>query len=211
MRKLTQEEIAARRLTLGELQRVPRHPIYAVLDNIRSMWNVGSIFRTSDGARVTKVILCGITAQPPRPQIEKTALGSVESTPWMYYRETMDAIRDLKARGVRILVLEQTDESVNLFDLAVEFPVALVVGHEVWGIQEAVLAEADYAAELPMYGVKHSLNVAVAYGIAVYELVRQYQGKITAGGLVSGQRPGEQGKSALGARGPYLPSVPLNE
>jgi len=149
-------------------------PLYGVLDNIRSLHNVGSIFRTSDGAGVAKLYLCGITGRPPRPEIRKTALGSEDSVPWEYHPKTTDAIGALRSQGVSIVVLERTEKSIRHFDAAYPFPCALVVGHEFFGVSAEVMALADLAVEIPMAGIKGSLNVAVAYGIVVYEIARQW-------------------------------------
>jgi 23S rRNA (guanosine2251-2'-O)-methyltransferase len=143
-----------------------------MLDNIRSLYNVGSIFRTSDGALLQKLYLSGYTPAPPRKEIEKTALGSTESVPWEYVANPLDAISGLKSSGVKICVLEQTTRSIPYHNVqATEFPLCLVVGNELTGVSPEVIAAADMAVEIPMYGTKQSLNVAVAYGIALYGLL----------------------------------------
>jgi tRNA G18 (ribose-2'-O)-methylase SpoU len=173
MKKLTHDEIAVRRFSLEELQASERLPIIVLLDNIRSLYNVGSIFRTSDGARIAKLILTGYTPHPPRKEIEKTALGATASVPWEYVRDPLEAIAGLKAQGVRVCALEHTSASVPYDTLTPEaFPLCLIVGNEVTGVSPAVVAAADMAVDIPMFGVKQSLNAAVAYGIAVFELVR---------------------------------------
>ncbi|MDH4128706.1 MAG: RNA methyltransferase [Spirochaetota bacterium] len=174
MRKLTFEEITNSRICIEELNSKNRIPIYSVLDNIRSMYNVGSIFRTSDATRIEKLILCGMTAHPPRKEIDKTALGSVDSVPWEYVKDGVEAIKMLKDKGIKIVVVEQTDESCDYRDLNVTYPLALVFGHEVTGVSDEIINLADYAVEIPMYGVKQSLNVAVAYGIASYYYAHKY-------------------------------------
>jgi tRNA G18 (ribose-2'-O)-methylase SpoU len=178
MKKLTRDEIAARRLTLEELRTEQRLPIYVLLDNIRSLYNVGSVFRTSDGGRITKLILSGYTPHPPRKEIAKTALGATESVPWEYARDPLDAIMRLKADGVRICALEHTTTSVPYYTVGRDaFPLCLVVGNEITGVSPEILAHADMAVDIPMLGMKQSLNAAVAYGIALYEFVRIARGE----------------------------------
>lgn len=173
IRKLSYDEIKGDRFSAEQLKGLPRFPIYAVLENIRSMYNVGAAFRTSDAARIQELILCGYTAKPPRKEIDKTALGAVETVPWRHFPNALDAVRYLKDQGIRVAVLEHTDQSENLMAAELEFPLALVVGNEVDGVSEEVVGAADLALEIPMYGMKQSLNAAVAYGIAVFELVRK--------------------------------------
>lgn len=178
MHKLTHAEITARRKTLEQAVTAERTPIYGFLENVRSLYNVGSIFRTSDAALLSGVYLTGFTPYPPRPEISKTALGAVESVPWAYHRNPMDAVAEIKAKGVRLIVLEQTKESIPLWELPHDiFPACIAVGNEIGGITKDVLEAADIAAEIPMLGVKHSLNVAVAYGIAVYRLFEIFSGE----------------------------------
>ena len=173
MKKLSHAEIAQKRLTPEQLKTAERLPVYAVLDNIRSLYNVGSIFRTSDGARVSKIYCCGYTPYPPRREIEKTALGATLTVPWEHHRDTASAVSELRDRGVRICVLEQTDRSVPYDSLsAEEFPLALVIGNEITGVTKEIVSAADRAIEIPMFGLKQSLNAAVAYGIAVYAFVK---------------------------------------
>ena len=179
MRKLTFEEITNLRPTLEELKHKDRFPIYSVLDNIRSMYNVGSVFRTSDATRIKKLILCGMTAQPPRKEIEKTALGSVESVPWEYYKSSVDAVNALKKKGIQIVCVEHTSGSIDYIKANVNFPIALVFGHEVVGVKDEIIDLADQTIEIPMYGVKQSLNLAVAYGIVTYHFVHKYLDSIS--------------------------------
>ena len=176
MRKLTYDEITRKRFTLEQLQREKRFPIYVLLDNIRSLYNVGSIFRTSDGARIAKLILCGYTPHPPRKEIEKTALGSTSSVPWEYIKDPVVAITNLKSQGIRICILEHTDQSVPYYSITKDdFPLCLVVGNEITGVSKDIISQADLATEIPMYGLKQSLNAAVAYGVAVFEFVRKLE------------------------------------
>ncbi len=173
MRRLTHEEIASSRLRREEARTAPRAPIYALLDNIRSLYNVGSIFRTSDGAFISGLFLCGFTPHPPRREIEKTALGATETVPWEYMRDPLQAVARMKHEGVRVCVLEHTDVSIPCDAIRPEqFPLCLIVGNELTGVSAPLLDAADVAVEIPMFGMKQSLNAAVAYGIAVFELAR---------------------------------------
>ncbi len=178
MRRLSYEELCQQRLSLAELRHVPRHPIIIVLDNIRSLYNVGSIFRTADAVRAQELILCGYTPTPPRPEIEKTALGATESVPWRFQPSAVEAVLELRHRGIRVFAVELTDQSRPYDSLTPEdFPAAFVFGNEIVGIQPAVLQQCDAALAIPMYGTKHSLNVAVAAGIVLYEALRCYRGR----------------------------------
>ncbi len=176
MRKLTPIEIERKRHTIEELKTIERHPIYVLLDNIRSVYNVGSIFRTSDAALVKKLYLTGYTPHPPRKDIEKTALGAIESVPWEYHKNPVDIIKKLREKNVKIVALEITDDSIPYYEIKPDyFPLCLVIGNEITGISDEVISMCDLAIEIPQFGIKHSLNVAVAYGIAVYELVKIYR------------------------------------
>jgi 23S rRNA (guanosine2251-2'-O)-methyltransferase len=176
MRKLTHEEISAQRFTLEQLRQQERHPVCALLDNVRSLYNVGSMFRTADGARVGKLILTGYTPYPPRREIEKTALGATKTVPWEYIRDPLDALRKLRTEGFRICVLEHTTESIPCNTVRKDqFPLCLIVGNEITGVTSRIIEQADLAVEIPMYGMKQSLNAAVAFGIAVFDLVRIVQ------------------------------------
>ena len=154
----------------------PKHPIILMLHNIRSMWNVGSMFRTADAAGIEKIILSGYTATPPRKEIDKTALGAQNTVVWEYHADPLEAVSCMKREGVRICGLEITEGSrpytaVNRDD----FPICLVVGNEVDGLENEVLLLCDEVLEIPQYGTKHSLNVAVASGIALFELVNIFR------------------------------------
>lgn len=144
--------------------------IYALLNNVRSLHNVGSIFRTADGAGVKKLYLCGQTGYPPRPDISKTAIGAEEVLPWEYTINPLDCIKKLKKRGVQIVALEQTADSIDYREFKPTYPMCLVVGHEIDGVSEDILELCDAAIEIPMHGQKLSLNVSVAFGVAVYNL-----------------------------------------
>lgn len=145
----------------------------AILDNVRSLHNVGSIFRTADGVGVKELVLCGITGCPPRNEIRKAALGAEEAVPWHYEKSALIAIEKLREAGYFIIALEKTEHSQSLYNIELRTPLALVVGHEFNGISPEVLAAADMVAHLPMHGTKISLNVSVAFGVAVYEVRRR--------------------------------------
>ena len=173
MRKLRTEEITAQRVAREAISTAERLPIIGLLDNIRSLYNVGSIFRTSDGAFIRHLYLTGYTPKPPRQEIEKTALGATESVPWSHFTNPLDAVRAAREAGARICALEQTTHSIPYYCITPsDFPICLIVGNELTGISPAVVAAADMALDIPMFGTKHSLNAAVAYGIAIFELVR---------------------------------------
>ena len=173
MRKLTHSEISTKRIPEGQIELASRIPLIVLVDNVRSLYNVGSIFRTSDGVMIEKLILAGFTPHPPRKEIEKTALGSTKSVPWEYTKHPNEIIQNLKERGYKICCLELTDKSIHYNDITIsEFPLCLVIGNEINGVSKEVMELCDLAIEIPMYGIKQSLNVAVAYGIAVFELAR---------------------------------------
>ncbi|MEI8033459.1 MAG: TrmH family RNA methyltransferase [Chlorobiaceae bacterium] len=161
------------RLSLQEYRAWQKHPVSLMLHNIRSMWNVGAMFRTADAAGIEKMIISGYTAVPPRKEIDKTALGAQESVLWEYYPDPFEALSLLKAAGVRICALEIAEGSRPYTALSpADFPVCLLVGNEVDGLPPELLELCEEVLEIPQYGTKHSLNVAVAAGIALFELVR---------------------------------------
>lgn len=173
MRKLTYEEITGKRYTPEHLKSEPRLPIYLLLDNIRSLYNVGSIFRSADGARITRLYLTGFTPRPPRREIEKTALGATLTVPWEYCKNPAEAIQRIKSQGITLCVLEHTSESRPYYLLPRNrFPLCLVIGNEITGVSGEFIDHADFAVDIPMYGTKQSLNVAVAAGIALFGCVR---------------------------------------
>jgi 23S rRNA (guanosine2251-2'-O)-methyltransferase len=173
MRKLAHSEIAARRSSLDSIQPDQRLPVTVIVDNVRSLYNVGSIFRTSDGVLLQKLILTGFTPRPPRKEIEKTALGATQSVPWEYLKEPLEALRRFKRAGLKACCLELTDSTIPYYNLKpADFPLCLVVGNEITGVSKEMIAECDVALEIPQYGIKQSLNVAVAYGVAIFELNR---------------------------------------
>lgn len=171
LRKLTTAEL--NRPAVEQLQQLPRIPLVLLLDNIRSAFNVGSIFRTADAFRVERVVLCGITATPPHREVLKTALGSTGSVPWQYEADAVGAAGRLKQQGYRMVAVEQTDKSRNLQEFLPDGrPLVLIFGNEVRGIGP-VLQLADEAVQIPQWGFKHSLNVAVAAGIVLWEICRK--------------------------------------
>ena len=146
---------------------------YVICDNIRSLENVGSIFRTCDALGVTKIYLCGITGKPPHHKISKTALGAEETIPWEYCRQTGRLIDKLKKDKINVVALEQNKKSVEFTKVKFNFPLALIVGNEVKGVSKAILKKCNKIIYLPMSGQKESLNVSVAFGIAGYEIIRR--------------------------------------
>ncbi|HQB94044.1 MAG TPA: RNA methyltransferase [Candidatus Omnitrophota bacterium] len=167
MRKLTHEELLARQRTNRE---TPRLPFSVLLNNIRSLHNVGSIFRTADGAGVEKIYLCGITGHPPDTKITKTALGAEKEVPWTYEREAAIVLGKLKAEGYEIVLLEQLEQSVPYEAFTPSERVCLVVGNEIEGVSDGLLPLCDRTIEIGMAGLKNSLNVSVAFGIAAFHI-----------------------------------------
>lgn len=172
MKKLKLEELG--RLSVDEFKGADKLPICLVLDNIRSLHNVGSAFRTADAFRIEKIYLTGITGTPPHREIHKTALGATESVEWEYAEKTEDVLARLKTTGHKIVAIEQTTESKALhkFVPTVNEKIALVFGNEVNGVSDEAIALADAALEIPQHGTKHSLNVSVCLGIVVWEMYR---------------------------------------
>ncbi len=173
MRKLKVTEMG--RLSLAEYKASDKQPIVVVLDHVRSLYNVGSVFRSSDAFRIEGVCLCGITAQPPHPEIHKTALGAEESVSWKYFEHTEDAVSWLKQQGYKVLAIEQCEGSTMLQDF-VRQPkekYAVVLGNEVKGVQQQVVDMCDGCLEIPQYGTKHSLNVSVTAGIVLWHLSKK--------------------------------------
>lgn len=176
MKKLTHEELGKKRISLDETKNIKRHPIYVICDNIRSIYNVGSIFRTSDAALIEKLYLTGYTPYPPRPEIEKVALGATDAVPWEHVKNPANAVKELKAKGVKIAPLEITQNSRYYNDInKIDFPLCLVLGNELTGVSNEIIQMADFSIEIPQYGFKHSMNVSVAYGIAVFEMVKVFK------------------------------------
>lgn len=148
--------------------------IFLVLDNIRSRENVGSIFRTADAIGVEEIFLCGITPGPPHPKIAKVSLGAETNVPWKYHKQTWKLLDKLKSGGARLVALEQTKDSINIFNskIPTQVPIALVVGNEVKGVSKAALKKCDTKIYIPMRGKKESLNVSVATGVALYQILK---------------------------------------
>lgn len=172
MKKISHEEIQKTKPSVEEVKEKKRNPVYVLLDNVRSLFNVGAIFRTSDAVLVNKVYLCGITGHPPRKEISKTALGAEEIVPWEYHEEAVEVVKKLKEDGVKIVAVELA-EGAKLYDeYEYDFPICFVFGHEVEGIGEELMALVDEAIYLPMFGRANSLNVATCYGIIMYEAIK---------------------------------------
>jgi len=171
MRKLSMDEL--NRLSKEDFEMVEKLPIIVVLDNIRSLSNVGAFFRTADAFRIGELFLCGITARPPHREIHKTALGADETVKWRYFETTESACLQLKAEGYKIFVVEQVEDSVPLQEFEFEPHTAYILGNEVEGVTEEALPYCDAAIELPQEGTKHSINVSVCAGIVMWKLFEQ--------------------------------------
>ena len=170
MRKLKVTEMG--RMSVDEYRDAEKQPLFVVLDHVRSLYNVGSVFRTSDAFRISGVCLCGITACPPHPEIHKTALGAEESVAWQHFAQTEDAVRQLREQGYRVLAVEQCEGSTLLQDFRrkPDERIAVVLGNEVKGVQQQVVDMCDGCLEIPQFGTKHSLNVSVTAGIVLWHL-----------------------------------------
>lgn len=175
IRKLSHEEIQNGKPTEEQVCSFERTPVFIVLDNIRSLYNVGAMFRTCEAILAEKMFLCGITGRPPRKEIEKVALGAEKLVPWEYNESVYDVVSRLKNNGVKICALELTEPSFYFKKAPYDFPIALVAGNEVEGISEEIMPLVDMAVSIPMLGRANSLNVATALGIAAYELLHQYK------------------------------------
>lgn len=174
MKKLSMEEL--NRITPEQFKEQEKIPLVVVLDSIRSMNNVGSVFRTCDAFKVEKLYLCGITACPPNRDISKTALGATESVIWEYAEDVVALTLRLKSEGYRVLVVEQVDESVMLqnVDFQQHEKVAVILGNEVFGVDDRLLPVCDGVIEIPQFGIKHSLNVTIAAGIVIWEIAKRH-------------------------------------
>ncbi|GFD78680.1 RNA methyltransferase [Tenacibaculum sp. Mcav3-52] len=170
MRKLKNSELG--RKTVEEFKQTNKTPIIVVLDNIRSLNNVGSVFRTSDAFLIEKIYLCGITATPPNKEIHKTALGATESVDWEYVENTIDLVEKLQAENVKVLSIEQAENSTMLdtFTPEIDQKYAVVFGNEVKGVQQKVVSASDVCIEIPQLGTKHSLNISVSCGVVLWDL-----------------------------------------
>jgi len=171
MRKLKNEEL--NRVSAEEFKTQPKLPLVVVLDNIRSLSNIGSVFRTSDALAIQEIVLCGITAQPPHREIHKTALGATDSVSWKYEPTTSEAVKKLKKSGYEVVAIEQADEAVSLIDFRPnkEKKYALIFGNEVHGVEDEVIDVCDMCIEIPQWGTKHSYNISVAAGIVLWDIL----------------------------------------
>ena len=175
-KKLTTAEMG--RMNVDQYREADKLPLVVVLDNVRSQHNVGAVFRTADAMRIERVVLCGICCCPPNQEIHKTALGAEESVEWSYYKETLDAVKDLQAQGYTVYAVEQAHDSITLEEVAEQMvngqwsngKLAVILGHEVFGVQQAVVDNCSQCIEIPQYGTKHSMNVSVTAGIVMYRL-----------------------------------------
>ena len=185
-KKLTTAEMG--RMNVDQYREADKLPLVVVLDNVRSQHNVGAVFRTADAMRIERVVLCGICCCPPNAEIHKTALGAEQSVDWQYYKDTLQAVRDLQQQGYTVYAVEQAHESVTLEEIAERLTalavlqrsghtgaaghdrIAVVLGHEVFGVQQEVVDQCSQCIEIPQYGTKHSMNVSVTAGIVMYRL-----------------------------------------
>ena len=169
MRKLANAEL--NRLTVADFKKESKIPLILVLDNIRSLNNIGSVFRSSDAFLVEKIYLCGITAKPPHKDIQKTALGATESVAWQYVENTLDVVKELQDQNVQVLAIEQAENAMELqeFQPLVSQKYAMVLGNEVKGVAQEVVDGCDHVIEIPQFGTKHSLNIAVSAGMVIWD------------------------------------------
>ena len=177
--KLTTAEMG--RLSVDQYREADKLPLVVILDNVRSQHNVGAVFRTADAMRIQRVVLCGICCCPPNQELHKTALGAEDSVEWTYYKETIDAVRDLQSEGYTVYAVEQAHNSLTLEQVAAQLvnhqspitncpKIAVIFGHEVFGVQQEVVDQCSQCIEIPQYGTKHSMNVSVTAGIVMYRL-----------------------------------------
>ena len=173
MRKLKLSEL--NRISVEEFKTSEKTPIIVVLDNVRSLHNIGSIFRTADAFRLESIYLCGITGTPPNKEIHKTALGSTESVDWKYFENTLDAVNTLKENKYSVYAVEQAEGSTSLteFELSDKEKIALIFGNEVNGVDENIIQHVSGCIEIPQFGIKHSLNISVSVGIVIWEIFKQ--------------------------------------
>lgn len=177
MRKLKVTEM--NRLSVNEYKRANKIPLIVVLDNVRSLHNVGAVFRTADAFRITEIYLCGITATPPQNEIHKTALGAEECVDWKYFNNTTEAVKQLISKGVKTFSVEQAEGSTTLQNIKInkQQTYAIILGNEVKGVQQEVVNLCEACIEIPQYGTKHSINVSVAAGIVMWEIAKQMWNK----------------------------------
>lgn len=173
MRKLSLSEL--NRISVDQFKKAEKTPVIVILDNVRSMNNIGSIFRTADAFRIEAMYLCGITGTPPHKEIHKTALGATDSVNWKYFKNAVDAIEEVRKQGNMVYAVEQAEGSIliNDFDPRNEVKIALVFGNEVHGVDEKIMKCVDGCIEIPQYGTKHSFNIAVSAGIVIWEIFKK--------------------------------------
>lgn len=173
MRKLANNEL--NRLSIPAFKQAEKIPVVVILDNVRSLNNIGSVFRTSDAFLVDRILLCGITATPPHKDIHKTALGATESVEWKYYPETATAIEELRQENYHIVAVEQTEKSISLDRFSVKRNVnyAFIFGHEIRGVSQEIVDMSHTSLDIPQFGTKHSLNISVCAGMVIWEAFRQ--------------------------------------
>jgi 23S rRNA (guanosine2251-2'-O)-methyltransferase len=170
MRKLKNSELG--RLNVEQFKKADKIPLIVILDNIRSLNNIGSVFRTSDSFLIEKIFLCGITAKPPNKEIHKTALGATDSVDWEYVENTIDLVKKLQRDNIKIISVEQTENSTMLqnFKIIADQKYAVIFGNEVKGVQQEVVSASDFRIEIPQFGTKHSLNISVSCGVVLWDL-----------------------------------------
>lgn len=175
-RKLANEELG--RPDIESFKKEAKNQLIAILDNVRSLNNIGSVFRTADAFAIEAVYLCGITAKPPHREINKTALGATESVHWTYFDDTQTAVKKLKEDGWKVYAIEQTENSLMLNDFKPlsDEKIALIFGHEVKGVEQKVINQCDGVIEIPQKGTKHSLNISVSAGVVIWDLVSKLDG-----------------------------------
>ena len=176
--KRCNDELKADRPTIEEVGFIARLPISILVENVRSVHNVGSIFRSADGFGAERIYLTGYTAYPPRQDLHKTALGAENAVPWEYEQNPIHMAKKIKKQGISLVLIEQTHNSQSIYEMECSFPVCFMVGNEVSGVSEELSNMADLHVELPMHGIKQSLNVSVATGIVGYEFARYYNQQI---------------------------------
>ncbi len=171
MRKLSMEELG--RKSVDEFRNSPKNPVIAILENVRSAYNVGSVFRTADAFLIEAIYLTGYTARPPHKEIKKTALGAEETVDWKHFANAKEAISELKQNGYTVFAVEQVEKSISLEKFDSDGKIAVVFGNEVTGVEQSTIAQCDGCIEIPQLGMKHSLNIATAAGVVLWELVRK--------------------------------------
>lgn len=174
MKKIKNSELD--RKSIESFKKSKKTPLIVILDNIRSLNNIGSVFRTSDSFLIEKIYLCGITAKPPHKDIHKTALGATDSVHWEYVEDTLTLIKELQQQNIKTIAIEQADKSVMLQDFNIEkgTKYAIIMGNEVKGVQQEVVSQTDFVIEIPQFGTKHSLNISVTAGIVIWDLFNKF-------------------------------------